>query len=238
MTQTVNLQEIDKPASAAAAVSVVLQDFNVGDTIELTFWEDDTQDSLIPNNQQKSVQKIGTIEGDVVQLDPRPGLLPLFSLVPSKVTPAVNSKLRFIVAFAQPGGAAAKNVDLFLPDEKVDVFEGESWEVFVTVAQATQANSPTTRLARVRRSLSVQKGEATYSHYIGHSCILHHDGSKDATGGGGYFQELKAAIAQAADFIFIADWSFHPHMRLGHSGSYDFPSTIGAILIDKAQKSP
>jgi phospholipase D1/2 len=237
MAKTVNLQEIDKPAGTAAAVSVVLQGFHDGDNIELTFWEDDTQDSLIPSTQNKSVQEIGKIEGQVVALNVRPGFAPLFSLAPSKTTPVAKSKLKFIVAFAQPG-AAPQDVTLFLPDEKVDVFEGESWEVFATVKDQPDTVSPTTHLARVRRALSVQKGEATYHHYIGNICRFYHDGSTTVAGAGGYFHDLKNFLKEATDFIFIADWSFHPYMRLEHTGAYDYNSTIGAALIAHAVLHP
>jgi phospholipase D1/2 len=137
-----------------------------------------------------------------------------------------------------PGGAAAANVTLFLPDEKVDVFEGDSWEVFATVTDAPDVQSPTTRLARVRRSLSVQKGRATYSHYVGHFCNFHHDGSTDPGGSGGYFNEVRTAILESKDFIFIADWSFHPHARFSQSGVFDLNSTVGALLIAHAVRNP
>lgn len=237
MARTVNVQEIAKPPSAAAAIAVVVQGFNAGDTLKLTFWEDDTQDSLIPSPMAKSVQKIGTVEGTVVQLDARAGLPPLFSLDPTATTPVAKSPLQLIVAFPQPGGAAAKNVKLFLPNERVDVFEGDSWEVFATVENAPDAQSPTTRLARVRRALSVQKGEATYHHYVGNICRFHHDGSTDSAGSDGYFADLRIAIDEAIDFIFIADWSFHPHMRPAHGSTYDLASTVGAQLIDKARNN-
>ncbi len=238
MAHTVNLQEIEKPPTAAAAVSVLLQGFKEGDTIELTLWEDDTQDSLIPSTSKKSIQKIGTIEGTVVLYSDRLPLSPLFSLKPTKTTPAVKSKLALVIAFAQPNGAAALNVTLNLPDGKVDVFEGDSWEVFATVKGIPDAQSPTTLLARVRRSLSVQQGRATYQPYVGHICRFHKDGSTDERGSAGYFAELQIAIREAKAFIFIADWSFHPHMRLSQIGAADLNSTIGFALIAHAVRNP
>src|SRR6266542_6293224 len=238
MAKTVNLQEIRKPASAAAAVAIVLQGFTVGQTIEITLWEDDTQDSLISDPKAKTVQKIGRITGEVIELLAAANRPPLLSLKPKSNLKDAKSSLKLIVAFPQPGGAPAANIELNLPFGKSDVFEGESWELFATVEGEADLVSPTTRLAIVRRALSVAEGEATYSHYVGNIIRLYHDGSTDQTGTGGYMHDAVVAIREAIDFIFIADWSFHPHMRPGHGGSYDFPSTIGAMLIDKAMKNP
>lgn len=237
MAKTVNIQEVDKPPSAAAAIAVVLQGFTVGSSIELTLWEDDTQDSLIADPKSKTIQKIGSIAGEVIALDVATNRPPLLSLKPTSHKKDAKSSLRLIVALPQPGGAAAVNIDLNLPLGKADVFEGDTWEVFATV-EGHDVVSPTTRVARVRRALSVQKGEATYSHYVGNIIRFFRDGSDDATGSGGYFHDLEVFIREAVDFIFIADWSFHPHTRAGRSGSYDLASTVGAALIKRARKEP
>ena len=126
-----------------------------------------------------------------------------------------------MVSFRQPDGGKPETVELRLPNKASDVFEGDTWELFATVEGEPDLVSPTTRVARVRRALSVDKHEATYRHYIGNHLAFYHDGSTGPTGAAGYFKALVDAIGEAKDFIFIADWSFHPHMRPIRGGSND-----------------
>lgn len=238
MPKTINLQEIAKPNSAAAAIEIILQGFEVGRTIEITLWEDDVEDSLIGDPKSRTVQKVGRITGEVIELIKAPNRPPLLSLKPKSSQLDAKSALKLFVAFPQPGGAPAANVILNLPFGKADVFEGEFWELFATVEGEPVLDSPTTRLARVRRALSVRDGHATYSHYVGNLLRFYNDGSIDRSGTAGFLHDLASYIKEAIDFIFIAGWSFHPHMRPSRSGSYDLPATIGALLIEKAKNNP
>ena len=238
MTKTVNLREIDKTSDAAAAIEVELQGFTVGAKIEITLWEDDTLDSLIADANAKTKQKIGRISGEVVQISPTSTRPPLLSLKGVKAEKDADSKLKLVVSFAQPAGGKAETVELRLPNNTADAFEGEAWELFATVENEADVVSPTTRVALVRRALSVDKHEATYRHYSDHQIAFYHDGSTDAAGTAGYFKDLVDAIKEAKDIIFIADWSFHPHMRPVRGGAYTVDSTLGAMLIKQAHANP
>lgn len=87
-------------------------------------------------------------------------------------------------------------------------------------------------------SLELPKTLATYEPGKGNAIVLYHDASEDAKGEKGAFADIGRAIQEAKHFIFVADWSFQPHMRLKHltssSGGHEIETAIGALLLRKA----
>jgi phospholipase D1/2 len=239
MAATINIQEIPKQPGTAASIALLLQGFTAGEDIEVSLWEDDTEfaDSLIPDPKAKTVQPIGKIKGTVAVALARGSLPPLQSLSSATATKQAKSKLKLLLAFPQVDGRV-ETAELFLPDEKADAFEGDNWEIFATTEAQGGVTSTTTLVARIRRALSVQQGQATYSYYQGHATRFYNDASTDLHGTDGYLFDVVKAIREAKDFIYIADWSFHPFMRPRHSGPYGFVDTIGGILIAHAVLNP
>ena len=242
MNPTINISEYPPQTTVAAAIGVVLQGFTVGEKITLSFWEDDTPDldSLAPGTD---IQAVGTITGEVVPFK-TVGNSTVLSLKPESSSRAVQSGPMLAVIFEQAGGATPEKVTLLMPQTAADQFEGDSWELFITtsivVDKTTQAKldvtSTTTRIARIRRALTVGNGgEATYHYYQGNSAVFFHDGANNAQGTDGYFSYLMRALRVATDFIFISDWSFHPLFRPDRrASSYMVSDTIGYQLVKKA----
>jgi len=239
---TINISEIP-PSNAAAAIMVHLQGFDAGTQVTLVFFEDDTQDSLIPQGS-RSIQEIGKITGTlhvVKQAGNQPALL---SLNPTKVVqkppapgqPKSTSKLQ--VVFEKEGGGGFVTKELDLPVSANDAFEGDDWEIFITMEmgeKSLEGSSPTTRISRSKRALSVKSGRATYSHYHGNIVKFYKDGANDHTGKDGYFHDLRKAIEDAEHFVFIADWSFHPTMRTFPNLPPRDDNTFGALLAGRAR---
>jgi phospholipase D1/2 len=56
--------------------------------------------------------------------------------------------------------------------------------------------------------------KCTYDIHYGNDVIFYNDASARANGSEGAFHDIEQAIENARHFIFIADWSFHPYMKL------------------------
>ncbi len=239
---TINISEL-APSGAAAAIMVTLQGFDAGTEVTLVFFEDDTEDSLIPQGS-RSIQEIGKITGTlhvVRQAGNQPALL---SLNPTKVEqkpPAAGqpkSTTKLQVVFEKEGGSGSVTKELDLPVSPTDAFEGDDWEIFITMeigGKSLEGSSPTTRISKSKRALSVQDGKATYSHYQGNIVRFYKDGASGPTGQDGYFHDLRNAIADAEHFVFIADWSLHGTMRTFPGLKAEASNTFGALLAARAR---
>jgi phospholipase D1/2 len=64
---------------------------------------------------------------------------------------------------------------------------------------------------------------------------FYNDGSDDAYENSGAFADMDTAIAQAKEFIFIVDWSFHPDFKMRRRNKDE--KTIGEILLKKAHEN-
>ncbi len=242
---TINISEL-APAGAAAAIMVSLQGLDAGQEVGLIFFEDDFADSLTPETS-RTITKIGTISGTthiVRQAGNQPALL---SLNPKKVEqpepkpgqPRGITKLQVI--FEKEGGGGFVTKELILPASLNRSTEGDDWEIFISLelgGQSMEGSSPITRISRTKRPLSVQLGHATYSHYHGNNVRFYHDGAEGPTGQTGYFHDLRASIADAQHFVFIADWSFHATMRTFPNAKADVSNTYGALLGAMARANP
>ncbi len=89
----------------------------------------------------------------------------------------------------------------------------------------------------VLMSLQLESKYCTYKSTKGNHVVFYNDASEDAQGTRGAFADISEAIDQAKHFIFIADWSFHPYLRLKPSLETSLSDTIGAVLLKKAQKA-
>lgn len=239
---TININELP-PSGAAAAIMVTLQGFDAGAEVTLVFFEDDTEDSLIPQGS-RSIAEIGRITGTlhvVKQAGNQPALL---SLNPTKVVqkppPAgqPRSKSKLQVVFEKEGGGSSVTKELDLPAGPTEAFEGDDWEIFITLeikGQSLEGSSPTTRISRSKRALSVDHKQVTYNHYHGNIVNFYKDGASDPSGQDGYFHDLRNAIADAEHFVFIADWSFHPTMRTFPNLRPRDDNTFGTLLAAQAR---
>lgn len=85
-------------------------------------------------------------------------------------------------------------------------------------------------------SLGISGKYATYKSYSGNKIEFYNNASADKNGTTGAFRDIYNAISEAKEFIFIADWSFHPYMRILHSeGGND--KSIGHILLEWARNN-
>lgn len=198
---------------------ITLQGFKDKKKIELEIYEVDTDDDSRKNGDTK----IGSIEGTVDwpnQQDPTQNL---------KSTKAHDTKDEEPkIIFATDGGSKEFPFSPVSPQERD---EGDSWEIQVRLKGDKKVRSRTWWVARVDRS--VPSSKATYKWYRGNKVTLYNDASTDAGGSGGYFKDLDDALGEAEHFVFVADWSFHPHMHL-HPGHKD---SVGDKLISWAKKN-
>jgi phospholipase D1/2 len=128
-----------------------------------------------------------------------------------------------------------------LSDQDVGKQEGDYWEIHVKGKCSFGGKnydllSPPIRVAHMPRA--VPRGQATYFPRSGNRLEFYNDGCKDATGSEGALKDMVDAIRDAKNFVFVADWSFHPLFRPSRDGASADPSassTIGAELVKKAK---
>lgn len=223
-------------AGTRATFFVVLQGFTVGQHVDLSFWETAGSDE----DGSRSDRTIGTAAGHIAARATTAST-PDFAFVPaapppSAPTPGPGQPPPTLVAFCfapsiLPGGGTgtAPTYVLALSDARLDVNEGEWWEVQVQINNLALASS-VLPFARIRRQLG--RSLATYDWHDGNVVEFYHDGSSDALGSGGAFKDMLQAITDAQHFVFIADWSFQPMFCPTHGAALD--DTIGRKLIQKA----
>ena len=233
MPPIIKLIPAKSTSKVQATFEVTLQGFIVPDAVVLEFQESDT-DELVPSSRK---QLLGTIQGETaVLVKPKSGP-PVLSFVPRDKPVAGSGPVR--VAFVFPQTDKSRPEFIFdLPSDTLDRFEGDQWEIEVVAHDPMDmvkvtARSATMPVARIRRALPTGTGPATYAWHAGHDVTYYHDGATGASSGGA-FTDMEKAIDEAEHFVFIADWSFHPYMRMRRDSLVDFESTIGAKLIKKA----
>jgi phospholipase D1/2 len=139
-----------------------------------------------------------------------------------------------------PKTATSKSLAYNIPSsQQAQQNEGAFWEIQAQLIDPP-VNSPVFSVARVNRALTVRAGKkvATYNWHAGNDIVFYNDGSTDSEGSAGAFADMAVAIDEAQNFIFIADWSFHPYARLHHKDPPTIASTIGMKLINKAKNNP
>jgi phospholipase D1/2 len=87
----------------------------------------------------------------------------------------------------------------------------------------------------VSKSMAGGKPWATYDESSGNDVYLYHLATDNAPGTSGAFHDLEQAILQAQQFIFIADWSFQPDMRLRLGSPATVGNTVGCLLNERAK---
>lgn len=221
-------------ANIKGAFRVTFQGFTEGQQISLSFYE--INESLSANDHGQNTL-LGTVTGKIALFtDGSTG--PVYTVTPDSSPQQTTG--HNLVSFSFPI-AQGHDVTTFVfniqPSANAMRNEGDYWEIQAQIADPSVV-SPTFNVARVMRALPVRTANplATYDWHAGHDLVLYHNASTDSSGAGGAFADLANAISQAKSFIFIADWSFHPYMRLNDNNGAD--KTIGKILVDKANSNP
>jgi phospholipase D1/2 len=144
------------------------------------------------------------------------------------------------IAFSVGGNDA--RIDVELPSTRTNNFYGDWWDIKLSAfgadspAAALLADSPIFPVAALHAAESNDPGlNATYNWYAGNDVKFYKDASDDEKGASGAFADIDVAIGQAKSFIFIADWSFHPYVRLRRGGSTE---TVGQKLLKLAKNNP
>lgn len=219
-------------AHAKVTLDVVLQGFTMGQRIDVSFLEMTTS----ARSQSSEENVLGTAAG-VVAMVAVPAGTPEFTFLPDDLPPdaAPGQPPPFLVAFRfkaprmpdDSAGAEAIYM-LELTADEFDLDEGPRWELQVR-EDNLDLRSRSVEIAHIRRQVDARK--ATYDWHDGNTVLFYRDASEDAFGSSGVFKDIHDAIRDAQDFIFIADWSFHPMMRLNHG--ITIQDTVGWQLVHK-----
>jgi len=208
----------DKAASTEEAqFKLRVQGFLPGESVTLEIWEVDERGEY----RRHGERKLGSLKG-TIQADTDPDQI----LGGASATGNTDKKPRVVIA------TEGSTVFGFTPVAPGAADEGDSWEIQLRLAGDASVKSPTWYVSRNDRRLPAT--QATYSWYDLNDVAFYNDASTDASGSGGYFHDLNRALDEAQHFIFIADWSFHPYMRIRSTGS----ETIGAKLVAWAKAHP
>jgi len=78
---------------------------------------------------------------------------------------------------------------------------------------------------------------ATYNSHPKNNITFYNNASDDETGTSGAFRDIYTSIKQAKHLIFIADWTFHPYMKLLHNKDKSQDQSIGHLLLDWAHQN-
>lgn len=240
MSQTIIMKPIPPPppkdgpnVDPKGAFELTFQGFEEGQEVEVVFWE--INDSAQANDHKEDT-KLGSVRGKLVKHQETPQGVVL-TLVPSKKDPDTFGEARIRFQFPKPGAQEHEAVTFHVkPDGNAGRNEGEYWEIQAQIVNPA-VESPSFNVAKVNRALAVRgdKRQATYDWHAGNDVVFYNDASEDEAGTAGAFADLARAIEEAEHFIFIADWSFHPYMRLKHGDPAVVASTIGQKLLDKAK---
>jgi phospholipase D1/2 len=216
-----------------ATFRVTLRGVPIGREIEVEIWEVDKNPKA---GRHGGEQKLGSVKGKVQRLGDHTPAGPLLTLKPSSPATAPNGAARIGIVF--PGDPDVL-CTFALPGDRAGQHEGDWWEIQARVAKPVLRSS-VLPVARVRRAVStgVDNPQATYHWHSGHQVQLYADASEDETGTKGAYADIHAAIDQAENFIFMADWSFHPYLRLTRGAKAALDQTLGAKLVRRAQANP
>jgi hypothetical protein len=232
MPPVIRLTPVKSSQNVVATFEVTFQGFPAPGGMEISFFEVDTNDSLM--NQTRK-QLIGKVLGEFAILMDQKPKPPLLGLVPRQPATTSSGAKRISFVFPQPMPAVPIEFIFDLPTDAADRFEGDFWEIQAVGDDPAKTESYTIPIARVIRALPSRPGLATYPWSAGNQVQLYHDASSVAGGGAGAFSDLDKAIDDAQHFIFVADWSFHAHMRLSQTLGTAVSDTVGAKLIRKAR---
>lgn len=219
-----------------------------GATAEITLWECDESN----DGTRRPDRQLGKFTGPVVrsaQPDPsRMGIKPDAPL-PTKAQALGKGKdtkeegdraSSMLVCIATSAGKELLD-GYYLLKSDLDAFQqGDYWEVYAKAdvsfaGQTFKLISPVVRLEHV--PLQVPMGQATYPPRVGNRLRLYNDGCEDDTFQKGALADMVQAIRDAKQFVFVADWSFHPLFRPTRHGKGEprLDETIGMELIKKAR---
>ncbi len=243
---TVHLEPLrDVPQGAIAAFSVIFSGLRDRQLVALKFRERD-----VTRTERGGNTTLGTVKVKAHHYSPQRQAYqnPFFHF-------SIDEKLwarrwrgeTEKIVFSMPSGpppAYAPQFGIFAPQHQFELEipqrartnEGETWEIQVCAKIAgKEVVSKIYPVARLSRQ--VPRNKATYRWYDGHQVQFFADASDDHPSTGGAFRELLTAIDQAKNFIFLADWSFHPYARINRAAP-GLEGTIGHILSTKARDNP
>ena len=215
MSRTIQLQYEQTRGQEVARFDLSLQGFKPGERVKIGLWELDVREDYA----QHGDERLGTLEGTVLQPDKRNARQ--FLVDTAMQAPMGDEPPNIVIVTDQPKGGKGHTVN---PISVGESDEGDSWEIRAILDDDKRVRSQLYYIARLERR--VPDTQATYYWHAGHKVTLYNDASEDAQGSAGYFADLDKAIDEAKHFIFVADWSFHPYMRLKPSAS----QTIGQRL--------
>ena len=179
--------------------------------------------------------KLGTIVATAVRLSSY-----RFSPYPQQngVTGAVDprdGKKTPRVALLFPKGDGGAYVQVFdVPVDPIDGKDRETWFFQVKMTAPKEATSTKYPVAVVPWMLTVGE-KATYDWHAHNVVQFYHGGSEGPPGSPGSLQDIADAIRNAASFVFVADWSFHPYFRIDR-GAAASKGTAGRLLVDAANR--
>ena len=226
------LEPIKTAENVAASFLVKIAGLPVGKKLTLDFFEVDPPGGKKRDekrNKQTGDVQLGSIAATVAAnpLMTKISGVPSFTLVPEDPAPSPPTQKADVVEFRFQG--CADRYQFSIPNEALDVDEGDYWEIQVR-SRAPKIVSPILTFAHVRRGVAPAK--CKYTWHDGNELELYHDGAADPDGDQGAFADLMKAIDGAKKFIFVVDWSFQPYVKPNLKDGLD--KTIGAALLKKA----
>ena len=207
--------------------ALFLQGFKEGEQVDIQIWEIDKHGEYKKHKDEQVGAILGTVKTAIKGI-PRQVLTSTSAKGTSASMGPKFTKLPQIVFEVDQLGAKAEYE--FTPtsvDGEED--EGDSWEIQAILGTDKSVRSRVYYIARLDHR--VPTSQAAYRWHEGHKLSFYNDGSTDKSGSGGYFHDVNQAIDEAQQFIFIADWSFHPFMKLKPTAG----ETIGKKLSDWAK---
>ncbi|RMF75391.1 MAG: hypothetical protein D6744_13585 [Planctomycetota bacterium] len=228
--RTIQLDWLTPKGKEFARGSLFLQGFRDGEAVEIEIWEIDKHGEYRKHKSEQIGAIAGTVKTPIKGL-PRQVLTSTTAKgASSTMSPPMTGLPQIIFEVDQLGSKAEYDFTPVSVHGEAD--EGDSWEVQAILKGDKAVRSRVYYVARLDHR--VPTSQATYRWHEGHKLSFYNDGSTDASGSGGYFHDLNKAIDEAQHFIFIADWSFHPFMKLSPTAA----ETVGEKLSKWAKSHP
>ncbi len=234
----------DASAPPVPKLALAFDGMPANTTVQATLWESDGTGS----GERRPDRELGKLSGKIsskrdlqgcscIKLD---APLPTREQTLADVADADKPKAVLVCLSLATADGAAEGY-FRLGDKDASTQEGDYWEITAKgkcsfAGKDYDIASPDARVARMPRA--VPRGEATYFPRAGNRLEFYNDGCKDATGSEGALKDMVDAIRDAKNFVFVADWSFHPLFRPsrnGDSADANVSNTIGMELIKKAK---
>lgn len=219
---------------------VALQGVEENQELEISFWEVDSERDKTGKDQKfASVKGTVTVAPDVTNITQLTLKCSVWEEVPASKREAPQraadvrpASVTFDFGIVECATLQART--LTVPVDWYDRYGRDGIEVQARIeTKGFEARSISFLIGDAGPHLAVGT-EATYDWHEGNSVTLYNDGSRNEHGTEGAFADMLKAIKEAEEFIFIADWSFHPYFRVDRANEDLEEGTIGKILCRKA----